>query len=172
MLVREADGRDAHRIAEIHVLSWKRAYAGIVPREELDSLSIDQREEFWNKVLVDPQGRVLASVLGDQMIGWTAFGPSRDKDCDQATVFELYAIYILPEYWGKGYGKKLYRAAEDRISQKLVQEIVVWVLEENGPACGFYKALGFRVELGKQKLVTFKAASLSEVRYRKLLKRE
>ena len=98
-------------------------------------------------VFVD-QGRV---------VGWAVVGPSRDPDCDQAQVYELYGIYFLESYWGGGYGKRLYRAAEQRIVAG-AKEIKVWVLEGNARA--LLTGVGFNEPLSTidpSSFLTFKA---------------
>jgi ribosomal protein S18 acetylase RimI-like enzyme len=169
MIVRDAELRDARGIAEVHVRSWQAAYAGIIPDEELARLSVDQREQFWTQILSKGQRATFVLVNRDLVVGWSAFGPARDEDCDPALVAELYGIYLLPEYWSMGYGKQLYGATETRIRQSLVANLVLWVFEKNARARSFYEAVGYRLESERQKQRRFAGAIAMELRYRKLL---
>jgi ribosomal protein S18 acetylase RimI-like enzyme len=172
MITRDAEPRDARGIAEVHVRSWQAAYAGIVPDEELARLSVDQREQSWTQILSKDERQTFVLANGDFVVGWSGFGSARDKDCDPAQVAELYGIYLLPEYWTMGYGKRLYRATETRISQNLVESVVLWVFKKNTRARSFYEAIGYRLERGRQKEMRFARTTALEVRYRKQLKGE
>lgn len=56
---------------------------------------------------------------------------------------EIVAIYFLPEYMGKGYGKELLRVAIRQLKKLGFQEIFLWVLEDNLRARRFYEKEGF-----------------------------
>ena len=168
MIIRDAEPGDARQIAEVHVASWQSAYAGLIPDSELERLSVNEREYVWNRRLTG--NRSMFPVLVDQgrVVGWAVVGPSRDPDCDQAQVYELYGIYFLESYWGGGYGKRLYRAAEQRIVAA-AKEIKVWGLEGNARARRFYESIGFTIETNQRKEIPFGSKLLAEVRYRKVL---
>jgi ribosomal protein S18 acetylase RimI-like enzyme len=172
MVIRDAQLRDAHEIAEVHVRTWQAAYAGIVPDEDLAQLSVGQREQFWTQVLSKDERGTLVLMEGHLVVGWSSFGPARDEDCDPALFAELYGIYLLPEYWAMGCGKQLYGATETRIRRTLIENLVLWVFEKNARARSFYEAVGYRLEHGKQKEMRFVGATAMQVRYRKLLKAE
>ncbi|WP_396126184.1 GNAT family N-acetyltransferase [Anaerobacillus sp. CMMVII] len=54
---------------------------------------------------------------------------------------ELYAIYVLKEYQGQGYGKALVKPIIDEISGMGLNSMLVLVLEDNTSRL-FYEALG------------------------------
>ena len=54
---------------------------------------------------------------------------------------ELYAIYILKEYQGKGIGRLLVQSVVDDLKDKNLNSMLIWAIEEN-PACRFYETLG------------------------------
>ena len=60
---------------------------------------------------------------------------------------KLSTIYILPEYQGKGIGKKLYETVFPFFDTK--KDIIVQVATYNKNAIAFYKSLGF-VDTGKR----------------------
>ena len=51
------------------------------------------------------------------------------------------SIYVLPEYQGKGIGKKLLLRAEDELKKKW-SEAILWVLKDNKAAARFYEQCG------------------------------
>ncbi|MBM7705045.1 GNAT family N-acetyltransferase [Metabacillus iocasae] len=71
---------------------------------------------------------------------------------------ELYALYVLEAYQGKGIGKELVRAVASYLYTQNIRSMLVWALEENN-ACQFYEALGAKkiattdVEIGGKKLI-------------------
>jgi GNAT superfamily N-acetyltransferase len=172
MIIRAAEMRDAREISEVHVRSWQAAYVGIVPDEDLVALSVERREQYWRQILSRNERSTLVLVNGHLIVGVSCFGPARDEDCDSAMVAELYALYLVPEHWTKGYGLLLYRATETRIRQNLIENLVLWVFEKNTRARKFYESIGFRLELEKRKEMRFALGAAMEIRYRKFLKEE
>jgi diamine N-acetyltransferase len=65
--------------------------------------------------------------------------------------WELYRIYLLPEYIGKGVGKKLLLLAEDFLRSKKARKYHLYVWQENKAALDFYKRNGFAKLEGKNK---------------------
>jgi ribosomal protein S18 acetylase RimI-like enzyme len=170
VIIRDAELRDARGIAEVHIRSWQAAYVGIVPDEDLARLSLAQREQFWTGILSKDESATSVLVDGRLIAGWSSFGPARDEDCDATLFTELYGIYLLPEYWSRGYGKQLYGATETRIRRNLIENLVLWVFEKNTRARRFYEAIGYRLESVKHKEMRFVGTAAVQVRYRKLLK--
>lgn len=56
---------------------------------------------------------------------------------------EIVAIYFLPGYIGKGYGKELLRVVIRQLKKLGFQDIFLWVLEDNLRARKFYEKEGF-----------------------------
>ena len=81
---------------------------------------------------------------------------------------EIAAIYLLPEYWGEGYGGNLMNFSLDFLSGAGYESIAIWVLEENNRAINFYKKYGFDFDENKKTIVLGK--ELVEVRYLKTIK--
>ena len=53
------------------------------------------------------------------------------------------SVYLLPEYTGNGYGRKLVEKAIFELKKLGYKKIILWVLEENMNARQFYEHLGF-----------------------------
>ena len=104
-VVRSARADDSRRLAEIHVASWQRAYAGLLSADFLDALSVDSRHEWWSRRLnaLETGGAVL--VVADSEVGppdgFAFLGPCT------STEGEVYAIYVEPERWRGGLGSVL-----------------------------------------------------------------
>ena len=163
-MFRLATIEDAETIATIHVCAWRVAYEGIVPAQYLASLSVLERANLWRRVISEQRGIVLLAVAPHGEVGFISFGPSRDKDGKEKA--EIYAIYVLPEFWHQGIGVELLEEAERRIEDTEFIAITLWVFEKNVLARRFYEARGFRLDPGRKE-ETIGGLLLRELRYEK-----
>ncbi|WP_321801809.1 GNAT family N-acetyltransferase [Caballeronia sp. J97] len=143
--VRLALPADAAEIARIHVKAWQAAYRSIFPAEYLDSLSIPKRRALWAELIARGMPRVMLAQRNDVMLGWIAWGASRDHDKGR-TDAEIEAIYIDPAHWRKGAGRILIEEAINAAASEGYREMTLWALEENAHGLRFYKALGFALD--------------------------
>lgn len=139
IIIRIAKVEDAEGIAKVHVDSWRATYKGIVPVTFLESLSYEQRELIWKKGVNENNVYIAEDEYG-QVIGFSTGGKERTRKYEAYTG-ELYAIYILKEYQGKGIGRLLVQSVVDDLKDKSLNSMLIWAIEEN-PACLFYEALG------------------------------
>lgn len=152
--IRKAIVTDAKGIAKVHVDSWKTTYANIVPDEYLNNLSYESREQMWTNAI--PYGGVYVAESNEGLIvGFSKGGKERSGNYNGYDG-ELYAIYLLKEYQGKGIGTALVKPIIDDIKGMGLNSMVVLVLEEN-ISRQFYESLGGRkidtieVEIGGKK---------------------
>jgi ribosomal protein S18 acetylase RimI-like enzyme len=80
-----------------------------------------------------PAGRVVRLAIA---------GRARDDDVAEGTG-ELYALYVDPDEWGAGHGRALDEAARAHLRGALFTGAVLWVLEDNERARGFYERCGW-----------------------------
>jgi len=140
--IREARIEDAAGMAKVHVDSWRTTYAGIVPDTYLANLSYAERENLWHDILGRASGnkyRFVAVNEEGQIVGFVSGGPKRNGD--PVYQAELYSIYLLQEYQGRGIGRQLTRRLVERFLQAGIRSMLLWVFAGN-PACRFYEALG------------------------------
>jgi GNAT superfamily N-acetyltransferase len=102
--------------------------------------------EAWEPVLRDTPERARVVVLEDRgaLRGVAGAGPARDDDLDRTTTGELYALYVHPDAWGRGYGDALHATALDHLWAEGFSAAVLWVLEGNHRARRFYADRGWR----------------------------
>lgn len=164
--IRAAELSDSEGIARVHTRSWQSAYRGLLPDEWLDALRWEDRKIRWDAILsATPKKTVLMAVNAqNEIVGFASNGPSRDEDIDQERVHELYAIYLIPEYWGKGIGSALFCATVKEVP-KTADRLEVWVLEDNSRGRQFYESQGFTLD-GATKAAEIDRYQLEEVRYR------
>ncbi|AKN29918.1 GCN5 family acetyltransferase [Clostridium carboxidivorans P7] len=139
--LKKATLNDANVISNIYALSWKSAYKGIVPQKYLDELKLD----FWVSSF---ENRIKNNLITAQIIyenalpvGCVAYGKARD---DKFTDWgEIISIYLLPDYFRKGYGQKLLQTAIIDMKIEGYKNFYLWVLKENINARNFYESNGF-----------------------------
>ncbi len=148
MIVRRAVPSDVPALARVHIDTWRATYRGIVPDAYLDSLNYNRGESGWKRMLSDldsPEAEqsgkcVLVAESPDcGVVGFASFGPNRDQDTEHDG--ELYAIYVLPTYQGRGAGRELISETARMMSVSGFRSMVVWVLSAN-PARRFYERSG------------------------------
>lgn len=134
---------DAAAIAEVHVASWRAAYVGLLPPAVLDGLSVAQRTRHWRRVLDPSSGEQVVVVERDgQVVGFVEVGPAEDADAGPATG-QLRTIYLHPDLWGTGAGRRIHDAALDRLAGQGFTRAVLWMLSTNARAEGFYIRQGW-----------------------------
>ncbi|MFT4235861.1 MAG: GNAT family N-acetyltransferase [Microbacterium sp.] len=167
-IVRAATVDDAHAIAVIHVRGWQTGYAGLMPQDFLDALSIEQREEGWRSILSSGEGashQLVAERDGD-VIGMASAGHARDEDAEDRG--ELWGIYVHPDVYSTGAGHALITAVEDALRADGFTSASLWVLEGNHRATDFYERHGW-LEDGARKVDERPDLVLHERRRVKLL---
>jgi ribosomal protein S18 acetylase RimI-like enzyme len=82
----------------------------------------------------------------------SAFDRSRDAGT-KSTVGEIWALYVLPEHWGKGAGLALWDGAREGLKEEGCTQVTLWVLLRNERALRFYEqAAGFKREMPSLKI--------------------
>ena len=142
MIVREASVADAAGIARVHVDSWRTTYTGLVPERVLARRSYADRQEYWEWALTSPEpprAVFVAENEAGEIVGFASGGPERAENLDYEG--ELYALYLLDEYQGRGLGSRLIGEVARYLWDYGVASLLVWVLSSN-PAAKFYERLG------------------------------
>lgn len=135
MVIRRALKEDADVIGEVHSDAWRQTYQGIFSQEYLDSDSpASRRGEFLRSL--DDQDCVYMLLEED---GQAAGIVKLVRNSDEV---EIASIYILEEYRGRGFGRKV---LEFILSEYNDLRFVLWVLEANHNACAFYEKCGFEL---------------------------
>ena len=166
-MIRAASIGDAEAIARVHTHSWQLAYQGILSKDFLDGLRWETRVERWEKGLSDPRpnsNSVFVSTTIDGLVtGFASIGEVRDEDLMPQKFFELYAIYVAPEYWDLGVGKALWNAALASVPSGTAG-VSLWVLAQNERGRRFYERSGFESD-GTRRIEKIGGIDLEEMRY-------
>jgi len=152
MRVRPATGADAEAIAGVHIRTWQRAYAHMLPAGFLNGMDLAGRTGTWRQII---EGRVAPAQIfvaepeeGGPAHGFVAVGPYRADEGAEAEphVGEVYAIYVDPDRWAEGVGRALMDAATGHLIVAGYHEIRLWVYEANPRARSFYERCGFALD--------------------------
>ena len=118
----------------VHWQTWREAYDEILPAEFQEQMTLDKCRFYSQKY---PENTLIA-LDGAKVVGFVSYGDFRDP---ARIAGEIFALYVLKEYYGKGIGQQLMKAAFAALDG--YQEIILWVLEDNKCAIAFYEKTGF-----------------------------
>ncbi|MDI3469629.1 MAG: GNAT family N-acetyltransferase [Pseudolabrys sp.] len=139
--IRRAKPSDATAVAGTHDESWRNAYQGIIPGNELDRLISRRGPEWWDSA-IRKGSRITLLQFGDTVAGYANYGRNRARSLTYDG--EIYELYLRPEYHGLGFGRRLFTAARKDLAQSGLRSLVIWALSDNEPAVGFYRSMGGR----------------------------
>jgi ribosomal protein S18 acetylase RimI-like enzyme len=169
VLLREARPGDEPAVAELHVRSWQEAYAELMPAEFLAGLDPGERAGRYRFGATDTGGpTTVLAIAGEEgaegdpsltncgevrsgspsapsaegLLGFVTFGESRDEDA--RGLGEIYALYVDPSRHRGGVGRRLMEEARRRLAEDGFGEAILWVLQGNERAAGFYEREGWR----------------------------
>ena len=120
--------------AFVHWRSWHEVYPGLVSRDYLDNFTLERAE----KMAFSWTDGILVAKDGERVIGFVGFGNRGEEAPDTG---EVFALYVLSEYYGTEVGKALFEAALEQL--KGYPRICLWVLKDNPRAIRFYQKCGF-----------------------------
>lgn len=121
--------------AYVHYKCWHETYTELVDAKYLESITLEGCTAIAHRWL----DNIMVAKEGDKVIGFAAYGAYRDSALPEHG--EIFAIYVLQEYYGKKVGYELMNAAFEKLSD--YKKIAVWVLKGNTRAIRFYERYGF-----------------------------
>ncbi|MCM1298017.1 MAG: GNAT family N-acetyltransferase [Firmicutes bacterium] len=146
-MIRELEARDFNKVCEIVNINWQRVYNGYINplllNEEgcvkrLDSLIKDFKSHRFFEYVWEENGEAAAMIsIGDT------------EDNDKKGAFEVWRLYVHPDFQGNGIGGKLIAFAEEQARLKRYPEIVIWAFRENHNAVKFYQKQGYEPDKEK-----------------------
>lgn len=139
--VREAKLGDAAAIAAAHTESWQTSYRGILPDTVLDRIDVGQRAESRRKIIEDRSifQLVAYDVTHGDIVGFCDAGPARRHAPFGG---EIYALYMIHRAKRHGLGQEMFERVQAHFSAINRRSLIIWVLENNHHARGFYEAMG------------------------------
>jgi ribosomal protein S18 acetylase RimI-like enzyme len=147
MIFRNAEFSDCEGLAQLHALSWRRAYRGILAREFLENFAEDDRRLVWRDRFSTPDSEtrlVRVAIDGTGIVGFVCVFLDRDERWGAL----LDNVHVHPDMLGRGVGRQLMAQAASWVSDRRpASSLHLWVFEENHSARGFYERFsGISVE--------------------------
>ena len=128
---------DLREISGIYEKSWKKTYKGMLPSGYLKRIP----EGNWADRINRFGSRSMVVVSGDEYIGTISFGASHISQYEG--LGEVFSLYVLPQYTGKGIGKLLMDRAVAELKALGYSRIILFALDRNLVARRFYERYGY-----------------------------
>ena len=125
------------------------------------------RTERFRTFLAEDSAETYIAEHGKRAVGFLTLGACRDPDVEGGSTGEIWGIYILPEYWRRGFGMYLCQQGQSLLASRGFKIVTLWVLEANNRARRFYEAMDFKID-GSNKELSL-GIPLKAIRYRKTL---
>ena len=161
MEIRDAVAEDIEAIAKVYLASLLTAYAEIATEDYLSTRNLSDCISQWTYNIHDDSVTVVVAESNGVIEGVASFGMARDADVDRNRTAELQAIYVSPDRWASGVGRRICAQVMGRIYSGRFSSILLWVLSDNARAIRFYERAGFKsdgtsktVKMGHELLAT------------------
>ena len=86
-----------------------------------------------------------------QIVGYATYGRNRVPSMPYSG--EIFEIYLMPEYQGLGFGRRLFNAARRELAEHGYLSTIVWALADNDKAPGFYQRLGGLTDSARRRAI-------------------
>lgn len=171
--IRKATPKDARSIADVHVATWKIVYPGIVGQAHLDALSVETSQKNWDQNLarLGEDYMVLVAEGDEKLLGFANIGRSQDDLNREGRKdgAELYAIYLHPDYHGKGLGSALFKACQAEARRMNCKTYSCWVIKDHDAGHEFYKRMGGKLASSSEKTLVINGYPYAIVSYEWIL---
>jgi GNAT superfamily N-acetyltransferase len=157
IIIRKVKPEDAEQYLKLVCYVWRDAYKHIFPEEvfiERESL-VPERvksfdENFYNDntklvYVAEDDGKIVGVIMARIDSGYEYF--------DKLGYADLEALYIHPDYQGKGIGSKFKKIFVDWLKENKATKYVIGVLKENTNARKVYEAWGGKLDEYNQPFV-------------------
>ena len=143
-MIRPLEEKDIEVVCGIVNENWKNVYAEYINplllnadgcAERIHQLKLDFITHRLSEYVWEEQNQVSAML---------AFGDTADTDLAEA--FEIWRIYVAPQFQKKGIGKLLLEFAEKQAKRQGYKRIVIWAFKDNYRAVSFYQKHGYCID--------------------------
>lgn len=140
-IIRKKKKNDCKEVAKLVTVVWNETYRGIVSDEFLDNLHNNEEERAKNSFerFDENDNHQYVLEVDNKIVGFVNVGPTSEKEFTNCG--EIYAVYILNKYQGKGLGRKLIEAGIEELKSMGYDKMVIGCLEGN-KSNEFYKHIG------------------------------
>jgi ribosomal protein S18 acetylase RimI-like enzyme len=154
IIIRKMHYEDTKPVQSIAKTTWNATYEGIIPLEVQNNFL---KSNYSDESMIQRIERSIVYVaeVEGKVVGFANYSTVRDGG-----KVELAAIYLYPEFQGKGIGTALIQQAVKEL--KGIKEIYINVEKDNKIGMNFYEAKGF--EIVKESDLEFDGHILKQVR--------
>jgi ribosomal protein S18 acetylase RimI-like enzyme len=140
VIIRPASWDDIEGMARVSVDTWRLTYTDILPKAYLERMRLMRSEHQRSRMMYAAGVHHFVAIepAAGEVIGFVSCGPTRNGG---AAPGEIYELYVQNGFQGRGVGRRLFRAAMDRLARDGHERLVVWVLNDN-PNFNFYPRMG------------------------------
>lgn len=148
IIIRPLTADDVYGAAEIRINGWKEAYRGIIDDSHLDTLNIEEQIKKIEKSIGNEN--FIVAIENEKVVGFCRFvyDNSFSNNIDYVDC-ELTAIYVHPDYKGKGIGTKMFKYVLDKFNNQNKTSMILWCLADNIKSINFYKHMGGEIRESK-----------------------
>jgi GNAT superfamily N-acetyltransferase len=160
---------DARAIAELHLASWRSAYAPFLPTGVLDALELDPHTVEWRRRVGVREVRIELEERDGALIAFCAHGPSGDEDAKahpEPRTWEIKNLHVRPDLRGTGSGGRLFDLSVVHARRVGASTLTLWVVEGNTSARRFYEKKGMTPDGGRTTHTLGPNGAMPVVRYR------
>lgn len=136
MEIRPMAADDVEEVSRLYVQSWQAGYKGLLPQFYLDLLS----PERWQIAFTGQPGSFVLTE-GGVIAGHSNARPAADEKMPGWG--EVQTLYVLPEFWGRGFGTALLDNSVQWLKKQGFDRIYLWALDGNVRARRLYEKYGF-----------------------------
>lgn len=140
-IIRKMKKSDCFAVARIVTTAWNETYRSIVNDEFLDNLCLNEQERATNsyKEFDEATNHQYILEINNEIVGFINVDVSDEREYNNCG--ELYALYLINDYKGHGYGRKLFAMAIKELKNMGFAKMIVGCLAAN-PTNEFYKYMG------------------------------
>ncbi|GAB3275216.1 GNAT family N-acetyltransferase [Parasphingorhabdus pacifica] len=150
--VRAAVASDAAEIARIQQVTWRSAYAELLPSEVLDELDSTETEAQWQQALTTGRAEVLVATEGTWTVGFCVAGtapvdeaaaPDGTPPPDAPAVALVSTLLVEPRWGRRGHGGRLLGVMAERLTGAGATRGITWVPEADVASMKFFRDIGW-----------------------------
>ncbi|HEX6402063.1 MAG TPA: GNAT family N-acetyltransferase [Pseudonocardiaceae bacterium] len=149
--VRSATVQDAPTLAELHRVTWRTAYAELLPPGTLDELDTPQLQQAWSAT-IRGGATVLIATEGADPVGFVVAGPAPEDEVaaadgtmptDAAHTVLVSTLLVEPRWGRRGHGGRLLAAVAGLLRDAGATRGIAWVPAEDPASLSFYRRAGW-----------------------------
>lgn len=138
--IRPAEPADMEAIQAVARAAWEEAHTPIIGQSAVERFLDEHYNRETLQERLEAETVFLSAVDDRTVVGFAVAGPSEGD----SSSFILGRLYVNPDRWGEGIGRRLLERVEVRTRQRGAERLRLGVMAENERAVGFYEAAGYQ----------------------------